>query len=339
MDFFGYTLWTELIMGDPNWFTSLELGDPNDMDPEGDFWPIIFNGLKRVLTQSGLAPQMGGCLHISYAMGQQITNTAQFDILPHFLAAMKEFQTQMPFELGLHMTFNDTVNPLGRDYKKTFLDDLENTKKLGATTMVVHPVKNWSYPRSEIMEMMVNDATQPEINDALRNSNIIIAWENMIEGQFSSLDQLLQFRAKLIERLIETGNKDLVEKHQLCLDTGHLLIWRANHPSLVLADKEIDTYLPEFAKNIKVFHIHANDGSSDFHITPHSTQFMEHKTRYGLNLEKFKACSQKVNEWLKICNQNAKLPNRHMHMETDKVPFSLEQTIEFGKLYKNLIKK
>jgi sugar phosphate isomerase/epimerase len=336
MDYFGYTLWTELIMGHPDWFTSLQLGDPNEMDPEGDFWPNIFNGLKKVMTESALTPEMGACLHISYAMGQQMTNQEHFDILPHYRAAMQEFQKDIPFELGLHMTFNDDVNPLGCDYKQTFLKDLENARILGATTMVVHPVKNWSYPRKEIMDLMVNDATLPEINEALRKSNIIIAWENMIEGQFSSLEQLVMFREKLTNKLIETGNKDLVDKHQLCLDTGHLLIWRANHPSLALAEKEIDTYLPQFAKNIKVFHIHANDGTSDFHITPHSTQFMTHKTRQGLNLEKFQACSQKVNDWIKICNQYATQPNRHIHLETDKVPFTLEQTIEFGKIYKTL---
>jgi hypothetical protein len=338
MDYFGYSLWSELLLGNRDWFTSLELGDPDEFDPEGDFWSQIFRGLNRVLQRGGLNPEIGGCLHISYTIAQQTADTRIFNIFPHYCAARDEFIKQSPFELGVHMTFNDRVNPLGPDYARTFLQDLENSRKLGATTMVVHPVKNFSYNQSQILEKMVDDATRPEINDALRASKIVIAWENMIEGQFSSLEQLLRFRQQLAKKLEQMGESDLIQQHLLCLDTGHLLIWRHQHPSRTMADQEINACLPQFAELTKAFHIHGNDGSSDYHITPKSTLFMDHPTRKGLDLQRFQEYSDLIEEWLKVCNRHAKIPGRHIHLETDKVPFSLDQTIEFGRIIKKILK-
>lgn len=337
MDYFGYTLWTELMLGNRDWITSLELGDPEEFDPEGDFWPQIFKGLSHVITAADLFPALGGCFHISSAIAHQTADQTMFNILPHFEAARQAFQSQIPFELGVHMTFNDQVNPLGPLFVKTFIEDITAAAKMGATVMVVHPTRNFSYPRQEIMDLIVQAVTAPEINAQLRKSQILIAWENMIEGQFSSLEQLLRFREAVADRLSERGDADLMGRHLLCLDTGHLLIWRHDHPSSYFADREIETSLPEFAKFIKAFHIHGNDGSEDFHITPRSTRFMDHPTRSRLHPQRFQECSERLETWLQICHRYARVPGRHIHLETDKVPFALDQTIVFGRAYKRLI--
>jgi len=339
MDFFGYTLWTDLMMGHPDWISSLQLGNVDEFDPEGDFWTNIFHGLEQCLTGADLTPQMGGCLHISASIAKQTTDTKMFNIFPKYQEALTSFQRRFPFELGVHMNFGNLMNPLGKQYRSTFLEDLGIAKKIGATAMVVHPVENGSYNHEQIRKLFVDEVTSPELCTALRDSKIILTWENMIANQFSSLEQLLLFRGQLVDKLNETGNQDLIPQHRLCLDTGHLLIWKAHHYSQQLASQEIDRCLPEFAKQIKVFHIHANDGSRDFHITPRSTAFMDHPTRQGLDPIKFQACSAQVEDWLTICNQYATIPNRHIHLENDKVPFSYDQIIEWGKIYKKLSNK
>ena len=337
IDYFGYTLWTDLFMGHPDWLSSLNLGKTEDFDPEeDDVWGKLFGGLKQVLQESGLDKNMGAVFHVSSQIAEMTLNEEIFEIAPSYWKAREEFEQEIPLDIGLHCQFNDKVNPLGEDYHAAFLKDLDLAQKFKASTMVAHPPKNFSYDRKEFMDLFLDDVLSDELVDALAKTSIIISWENMIAGQFSSLKSLVEFREALGERLSDMGEKDLIKQHRFCLDTGHLLMWKANHPSQALAQAVIDEYLPKFSENLNVFHIHANDGSSDSHITPFSTEFMDHKTRSGINPELFQTCSNTVVGWLNICNAGKKLSGRHIHLETDNVPFRLEQTIEFGKRYSKL---
>lgn len=331
MHLFGYTLWTELFTGDARWIRSLGLDDRGEFDPEGTSWDGIFVGLASVLDRAGLAGKMGGCLHVSSEIAAMCSNTGTFEILPRYLAARDAFATRTPFELGVHRAFNDTVNPLGPEHATSFLADLRSAKTLQATTLVAHPPRNFSYDHGEMERFFIDDVTRPELCEALAGTGIIIAWENMIEGQYSSLQELLVFRERLADRLNQIGFPELANQHRICLDTGHLLIWRAHHPSTRHADAEIESCLPGIAKHLKVYHIHANDGSSDFHVTPGSTAFLDHETRKGMDPAAFMTCSGLVSEWIESCEVKAKLDRRHVHLEADKVPFSLDQYVQYAR--------
>ena len=334
MDFFGYSIGPELSMGKSDWLESLELGKSEDFDPEGEMWDLIFTKFANCLNQAKLPPKVGGCLHLSHSVSNQIADTSLFNILPKYTAACEKFKQQIGFELGVHMTIID-ANPLGKQFRSLFDEDMTNAHKLGATTMVIHPQQNFSYNQEKILRLFGDRIVAPEICAKLRETKIILAWENTFDGQYASLEQLVRFRDHLCDRLKETGNQDLIPQHRFCLDTGHLCVWRAPFMTNQLAQQEIDTFLPQFAKDIKVFHIHANDGNKDFHITPRSTALLEHKTRQGLDLDRFQINSKQVEEWIQICNQHAAVSNRHFQLEIDP-PFTYDQVIEWGTIFKTL---
>ena len=82
MDYFGWTLWTELFLAHQDWLNSLNLGNPDDFDPETDVWDRLFQGLHAVLNQSGLAGKLGGCFHISSDIARMTGNFDSYDIRP-----------------------------------------------------------------------------------------------------------------------------------------------------------------------------------------------------------------------------------------------------------------
>jgi hypothetical protein len=185
--------------------------------------------------------------------------------------------------------------------------------------------------------MIIDDVCTPEHLEILKFTNINHSWENMIEGQFSSLEELLILVNGLKDRMKELGFLDVANRQFICLDTGHLNIWRNKHFSKIKADQEIERFMPEIGALLKVYHIHANDGRSDNHISLFSRLFEEHPSRKGINWEEFEASSKRIQEWITVCDSYKKVDGRHIHLEVDKVPFSLEQIIDFGKWYSTII--
>ncbi|MHA1682455.1 MAG: TIM barrel protein [Promethearchaeota archaeon] len=333
MDYFGFSIWTPLFMGSADWSSSLELGGPDDFDPEGDSWKGIFNGLAKVLKESDVSREMGGCLHISSDIARMCADTRLFNILGRYKEAAGAFKKKIPFELGVHCLFGKEENPLGSLYSTTFLSDISNAEALGATTLVAHPPYNPSYNHADYIKMLVDEVTRDELLDALEQRSTIIAWENMIEGQFSNLKELIDFRCALADKLDDIGRGHLKKQHLFCLDTGHLYLWLEHHHDRSRAMRNIDEHLPAFARDLKAFHIHANDGTRDHHVTPLSREFLDHPSRHGINSDKFLECSGIIQEWMKLCNKNAKIQGRHVHLEADTVPFTLQQFIDYGKAY------
>jgi Xylose isomerase-like TIM barrel len=334
MDLFGITLWTPLFYADRDWLSSMEVGTQDDFDPEDDLWDKLFSKLEKMLVESGKSKTLGGCYHISSEIARLTSDKKDFEIYPTYIKARNKFMEKFAFELGIHVSFSPNQYPLLEKFHSNFISDMNFCKTLEATSMVMHPAANPSYNHQDYMKLFVDDITTDDICDTLSDSSVVLGWENMISGQFSSLRSLVEFREMLVDKLKEIGRGNLIDQHQLCFDTGHLILWKAKHPSLSLAEKEIEEYLPKFAKNLKVYHIHANDGTMDFHITPTSTDFFEHKSRRGLKPELFNQYSTEVKGWIDICRANHGLENVHIHMETDKVPFSLDQTIDFAKSLK-----
>ncbi|MHA1368762.1 MAG: TIM barrel protein [Promethearchaeota archaeon] len=337
MDYFGFTIWTELFVGDINWLISLGFKNPDDFDPEVDAWKRILSGLEDVLTKANMAGKFGGCLHVSSQIAEMTANIKLFNIYPAYINAVQEFRANMPFELGVHADFNRDVNPLGPKFIESVIKDINNALKLDAKVLVMHPPENQSYDHDEYHELFVEEITNDELCDALDDVNISLSWENMIDGQYSSLKELVLFRERLAEKLTKLGWENLIHKHSFCLDTGHLFLWQQRHHDQSLANKEIETWLPRFAENITVFHIHANDGTSDLHLTPGTTSLMDHKSRKGLKRQVFQHCSKLVNQWVQISLNHSKMENRHVHLEASRVPFNLEEYINYARGLDNII--
>ena len=255
----------------------------------------------------------------------------RFGYLNDFKDALNEYikKAGITFELGMHCSFNRKELPLYGNYYQTLKKDLELAAKFGAKSIVAHPPHCARNVNDELIELLISD----DILNLVKEHKIILAWENMpYDNFYGSLKALVEFRQGLVERLKEIGQEEAAKYHQFCLDTGHLLTWRAYPPKASKsAYKEIEGYLPIFAKNIKVFHIHANDGMDDRHIVPFSFEFFDLVSRRNLDKERFIQNSEDIMKWLRICEENKGVEGRHLHLEALMLPFSIRQFTEFAK--------
>jgi hypothetical protein len=330
MDFFGYSIWSELLEGHPDWMQALHLGDSKELDFENSVnnpWVIIFNGLEEVLHKSNLAGNLGGCLHFSSRIPAFLDNPL-FNAKPYYESAFQSARSRFPLEIGMHSTFGDKECITEGKFPTILRQDLQWAKILHASVIVEH----FSNRKKETIKELVNELCSEPIIKLLKESEVILAWENLGPHQKGgSLRYLVSFREALADKLAEIGEKQILHQNQFCFDTGHLLLWRNKMKyGKWFANKEIESYLPIFAKNIKVFHIHANDGTEDQHITPFSLQFFDHPSRAKIKRPLFESNSNTIMNWLEICQQNKSELGQHVHLEVLHLPFSLEQIIDFG---------
>ncbi len=326
MEFYGFSLWHDLLTGSQPWLDSLALGNADDFDPSGDGFTKVFNALRRVLDESGLSGNLGGCFHTSSNFPEIME---RFDLLPAFIAARDAFAKEIPLELGMHCSFNAQDLPLAGRYPEVLQRDFELATKLGAVTVVAHfPARAEDTTAALIDELL----SKPIIQTFRQFPKLALCWENQGPMEFfGSIAHMLHFRDHLVESLKLAGAKDLIDRHLFCLDTGHLVYWaNQNARGMDASFKEIVLYLPHLARFLKVFHIHANDGAGDNHLVPHSDAFFDHKSRAGVKLDRFLANSKIVDDWLKICYRHRGIPGLHVHVEALKMPFSLEQIATYG---------
>jgi hypothetical protein len=333
LDHFGWSLWTELLTGDKRWVDSLSLKVEEEFEPTQENWSQLFSKLDEVLKQSGLSKKLGGCFHTSSGVPNILQNVGMVSELSQ---AKTEYLKNTPFEFGMHSTFGKQDLVTMGNYPTVLKNDVKLCGLLGGTTIVEHPPGGTD---KHIIEKVVDDLTSSAVLEIMQNTPISLSWENMSSSNavFSELKNLVQLRESVSDKLKQIGKSSLIDKFQFCLDTGHLLLWRnRNKKGKKYADKQIEEYLPEFAKYIKVFHIHANNGKKDNHIVPYSMEFFDEPSRKGIKPKIFQKNSEIASEWLKICYQNKKLDHVHWHIEALILPFSLNQFIEFGKRLANI---
>jgi sugar phosphate isomerase/epimerase len=310
---------------------ALGLGDPQELDFESDEtnpWDIIFHGLQDCLEKSGLANRMGGCLHTSSAIPAFFENP-MFHAFPYYQKAVQKATRKMPLEMGMHSSFSAGEHLGEGKFPQILQKDVRYAQLLGATSIVEHFPKASHHQTSELVAELCSEP----ILKILRSSNIILAWENLgPDCRAGSLEYLIDFRNALEDKLREIGESAIINQHLFCLDTGHLLLFRDNAEiGLQATNAEIERCMPDFARKLKVFHIHSNDGRNDQHLTPFSLEFFEYPNREGIDQEKFLTNSATVMDWMKICDAHKKIEGRHVHIEALRLPLSLNQIVEFGK--------
>jgi len=339
LDYYGWSLWTELLTGSKVWEQSMDLNGDLDKDndefvPDFHGWNSIFSKLEYVIKQAGLNPDYGGCFHTSSNIPSILRNVG---LIEDFQKSLDNYSSKFPIEIGMHSTFGNKDLILNPSYYEVLQRDIILAESIRATTIVEHPPLG---PKDTINQM-IDELTTSRFIDLLEHTNVTLSWENMpgVNRFFSSLGNLITFRDGLGDKYAELGKKGLINKHKFCLDTGHLLITISSR-SLKKTDKnrEIDEYLPIFASNLKVFHIHANSGKKDEHLIPFSLEFFDEPSRKRINKKRFLKNSAVVMDWLAICGEhkNRGVRNRHIHLEALNPPFSLGEFIVFGKRLKTL---
>ncbi|MHA1341942.1 MAG: hypothetical protein ACTSRZ_18895 [Promethearchaeota archaeon] len=338
-DYYGWSLWTELMLGDKLWVKSLDLENEieDEFVPDVNCWSLVFSKLRKVLKESGLERKTGGCFHTSMNIPLILKNVGLENELKKAIQLIKK---EIDFQFGMHSSFTKNDIILNKNYPNVLKKDLELCSILNGVTIVEHPPE---YIKKKQIKLMVDELTSPQIIQLLKTNEIILSWENMSGNKLmGNLKNLIEFRNMLKDKLEEIGEKDLINRHLFCLDTGHLLLWRSHYfTGKWFADKIIEEALPEFSKYINVFHIHGNDGRKDNHCVPFSLEFFNHDSRKGINKKKFLENSKIVLNWLKICEEYKKssfVESRHIHLEALKLPFSLNQFIEFGKLIAQILR-
>jgi hypothetical protein len=135
MEFYGFSIWHDLLIGSQPWLDSLAIGTGDDFDPTGDGFTKVFSALRRVLDDSGLRGKLGGCLHTSSSFPAIME---RFDLLPAFIAARDIFAKEIPLEVGMHCSFDPGDLPLAGRYPEVLRRDFDLATKLGAVTIVAH---------------------------------------------------------------------------------------------------------------------------------------------------------------------------------------------------------
>jgi hypothetical protein len=328
MDSFGWVISQKLILNDSLWMKCMELNSKEEFEPDTKNWKILFDKLNYVVTESGLKGKLNGTYNFSPSVPTYLNNLGATDDL----IEAKNSNLNLPIEFGLHSTHGDNDLVLNERFPIVLKKDIKNADSIHSTLIVEHPpigIEN-------TIQDFVNELVSDPIISLLESTKQYFCWENKSDYRwkrrfFGSLKQMVTFYDLLEDKLQEIGKKNLIGQHLFCFDTGHLLIWRETHADRKIAEKEIEEYLPIFAKKIKIFHLHANDGIHDNHLTPFSLENWDLETRKDISPDIFLKNSQTVLDWIKICEENKTVPNRQFVLETLKLPFSFKGFINFGK--------
>ncbi len=328
MDYFGWTLSARLFTGDAGWIEAMNLD--REFEPDAAGWSRIFRRIDEVMDRSGLGGKAGAALHFSHDVAPLIE---RLGLAKDFHDARVQRPVQKPFDLGIHARFQDDELVNTPRFPAIFKEDIGHAARFNASTLVEHPPVGTRDTIEETVAVLASDWFCNLLDEF---PGITIAWENKADYAtnrrfFGSLAKMLEFRDALVDLLRERGRDALAERHQFCFDTGHLLTWRGTAGSTTQADREIDRYLPLFARHVKVFHFQANDGIVDGHITPFSKSFLNHPSRTRMDVDKVITNFNVLKTWIKMCKNEPHPAGQHLFLETGTLPFSLDQYVEFGK--------
>ncbi|MFX0099662.1 MAG: hypothetical protein ACFFCS_08775 [Candidatus Hodarchaeota archaeon] len=332
MDYFGWILSERLFTGTIAWVDAMELSsdDGDEFEPSKEGWLAIFQRVARVLRESGLEEKYGAALMFSPNIAPFLENLG---LDGEYKEARDDFSRNRPFDLGIHARHKDEDLVNTPSFPAIFREDLGLATRFNASSLTEHPPIGTNNTIKETVDILVEDWFCRLLDE---NPGITLAWENKADYAhkrrfFGSLARMVEFREALSDKLDEIGRGALLDRHQFCFDTGHLLIFRGTAENTRLAEKEIEEYLPIFARNIKVFHFQANDGIMDGHVTPFSTAFLDQPSRTRMDIEKLKSNFDFIRAWIRTCRNTPHPPEQHYFLETGTLPFSLDQYIDFGK--------
>jgi sugar phosphate isomerase/epimerase len=316
MDYIGFSIYPKLFMGDKQSLADINAtGD----DPEAIF-PAMATTLDKVVEEFGARHHVGGVVHfcdIEHLFRQDLITQPWRDVERAWAA-----RRRYPFVLGFHIPFSHEELPLAPGFIDTFQRTMTLCKDLDVESVVMHaPLIRTADIDKDFLDLM----TSEPIIDAMISCNANLCWENAQDtpAYYRALDRLVAWRQRLADRLVDEGHKDLAARQLFCLDTGHLTLSLQRDGA---GEDQVTRHLPEFARHVKVFHIHANDGTRDQHLVP----FLDVKKHQlvEVNKKRFVANSRLAMSWVHTCLSLSKVDGRHVHLESS-APMPLEELITF----------
>ncbi len=316
MDYIGFSIYPKIFMGDAQ--TLADIGASGD-DPEAIF-PAMATILDKLMGEFTTRHHPGGVIHfcdLEYLFGQDLIAQPWQDTERAWSARRK-----YPFVLGLHINFAHENLPLAPGFLGTFQRTMALCKALNIESLVLHaPLANTEDIDRDFLELM---ASKPVI-DAMSSCKAMFCWENAqdTEAYYRDIGRLVAWRQRLADRLTEMGLKDLAARQLFCFDTGHLTLSLQRDGA---GSEQVSRHLPDFAEHVKVFHIHANDGTRDQHLIP-LLDVKKHRIA-EVNKKRFEANSKLAMSWVDTCLELGKVDGRHVHLESGP-PMPLEEVLAF----------
>ncbi|MHA1682488.1 MAG: hypothetical protein ACTSUE_16240 [Promethearchaeota archaeon] len=318
MDYLGFSIYSRHLMGDRAMLESYGIqGD----EPE-DVFPQLLEDIKQIVMPFKEGNDVGGVIHFCNLAGLMRNSF----ISEPWNEALATANLTFPFVTGVHINFSHDNLPLTPGFIPTFVKTMELCRDLNVDSMVLHaPLVETSNTNVDWSDFMM----QEEILEAMRLNDTILCWENAQDStaRYRLLKNLLGWRNLMTRKLESSGNEDLINRYQFCFDTGHFILSMQRDGA---PQDEVDTYLPEFGKNVKVFHIQANDGRSDQHLIPFISK--NHVPGVKINWEQFNENSKVVLKNIRTCDENSTLDGRHLHLEVD-APSPISEMVNFYKKY------
>lgn len=170
-------------------------------------------------------------------------------------------------QLGICIAMTHTIYPTYMDdnNRQEVLNSIEKcfiaTNTLGAKYTVVHPMmpKKWEGEENRELRVKENIQFYNEITPLAKKYDIIICIENM----FGTRDKKGNYRETACSRYEEMAqiinNVNEKEYFGFCYDSGHAnLNYHENLTDMISV----------LGKDLKVLHLHDNDGKYDFHKMP-----------------------------------------------------------------------
>ncbi|MBD3350333.1 MAG: hypothetical protein GF364_02500 [Candidatus Lokiarchaeota archaeon] len=339
MDYFGWQLSNNMLLEDVGHLKALNFNLKDGFEPNKDNWTKLFSKLKWIIEKSGLrdvtSKDFGYCLHFAPGIPRLLRGISMTE---PFKESVRENFTNGDFQLGMHSTHGDNEIILKKQFSQVLENDLKYAQEFNVKALVEHAALGSNNQTTKMVELL----TKPKITNLMEEHDVIICWENKQAFRktwryYSSLKEMVIFLNKLRQQLSELGKTNLIQRHKFCLDVGHLLTWYHQSKDKEMVEAEIKKYLPLFGKETKVFHIHANDGTKDSHITPFSLEFFDHKSRKEIDEAVFIKYSKLVLRWLKICYNTDSTKERHFILEAGTKPYSIDQYLDFAKEFKSYI--
>ncbi|MHA1698853.1 MAG: hypothetical protein ACTSWN_08455 [Promethearchaeota archaeon] len=319
MNYLGYSIYSRLFLGDREMLADLGVKG----DEPSVIFPTVLESVQKIVDNFSDRMELGATIHfcgIMYLMENDF-------MLEPWLSALKQIKMRYPFVLGLHINFDHQNLPLAPGFDETFLKAMKLCTALNVDAMVMHaPLIQTGNTDDDFVAAM----TKEKILDAMDENKTVLCWENAQdpEARYRFLDNLIHWREKLVEKLDCIGRDDLVDRHLFCFDTGHFLLsLQRDHAN----KDQVEKYLPEFGKHVKVYHIQANDGTSDQHLIPF-INFKAVNCRKEVNHSRFEENSRKVIDYIQACEDNTDLEGRHLHLEVDN-PMPISEMIRFYERY------
>ncbi|WP_457559000.1 hypothetical protein [Candidatus Harpocratesius sp.] len=191
-----------------------------------------------------------------------------------------------------HIPSTTEFLPPSENFHNILLEQIKWCRNYDANGIIIHPPQK----PQDLGDEFVENLCHLKILDLIHQNNITLYIENAQESgaYFQSLQHLLELRKKIRQSLKKKGYTILINHFRFCFDFGYYLLFQQRDG---MGTDDWVHFSSAFLPNVQVFHVHANDGSSDQHLLPYTKNLPEHN-RFPFDYKRFFENCHQVLKWI-----------------------------------------